>query len=445
VRSACTAVADDAERRLEFGVSAHWCEAALAVPAPPDGRLELELRAVRALARAGRPDRAVRRVDEAFTAALAAHDLRAAAALAGELVHVQDGWTWTVFGEPRPPLLDRLLEALELADSPHERVPLLGAVTTGLHLWSRLDERLPYADEAVELARSSGDPELLRSALGAVLMSVVNSPLALDRSTAVVDELERVLGPVRDRRTALVLQTRADVLLTRGHVRASAAVHERAVALSDALRLPGFRAQERWSSIRYAQWTGDLDRAEELRERARTLHEQTGVQYAAGAHAQSLLSSRWLQGRLGEATEEQLRLASGYDEELWRALRALQRGDPHEARSWADRVPVERHHWWGMLSNLVLTAHVVVELGLAERAEALVAALAPFAGLVATFGHFGCAGPVDLELGRLLLLLDRADEAAPRLRAAHALAVREDGQPFAQRAADALAALPGRA
>ena len=229
-------------------------------------------------------------------------------------------------------------------------------------------------------------------------------------------------------------QTRADVLLLRGRVSESQTVHERTIALSDSLRLPGYRSQERWSAARYAQWCGDFDQAERLADRAMQVHAQTGVQYAAGGYAQSLLSLRRLQGRASDVDPRHVELTRGYNHELWQALRAWEAGDAASGRRWLEQVPREQQHWWGMLSNVVLLAHGCCDLGVVDRAEEVLADLLPHGGLVAVFGHFGTVGPVDLALGRLLLLLGRRDEALERLQAAHALATREAGHPFVAQA-----------
>jgi tetratricopeptide (TPR) repeat protein len=439
VRAACVDVARDAARRQEFSVAAHWWECALAVVPESHDRLELELEAVRALSRSGRPERAVERVATAFTCAVQARDIGSAARLAEELVHVQDGWTWTVFGEPRPPLLDHLLDALPLAEEPAHRVALLSAVTSGLHLFSRAEERLPHADEAQRLAEQSNDVELRRSAYGGALKALIQVPKELGRSWSLVDALRDCLDPVSDRLTVFESQTRADLLMLSGSVTRSRAVHERTIALSDSLRLPGFRAQERWSATRYAQWHGDFEAAEQLADRALQVHEQTGVQYAAGGYAQSLLSLRRLQGRAREVDARHLELTRGYNHELWQALRASESGDVKAGRRWLASVPRERLDWWGMLSNLVMLAHGCCDLGVVERAEQALEDLTPYTGLVAVFGHFGTVGPVDLALGRLLLLLERRDAAIERLEDARSLAAREEGLPFAEQAERMLA------
>ena len=438
VREACAAVAADADGRQDAAVAAQWWESALSVPAPPAEQLQDELRAVRALAAAGRPDRAVARVEQAFTCALERADLAGAAALADELLHVQDGWMWTVMGEPRPPLLDRLLEALDRTAEPRERVPLLGAVAAGMHnVLGPLDARLPFVDEAARLAEQTGDPDLLMSAYGSTLKALMHIPSGIDRTRVALDRHAAAAQGVRDRRTVMELQCRTDLLLLTGEVSASLALHERTTALSDALRLPGFRAQARWASTRYAQWSGDEEHAEALLERALQLHLQTGVQYAAGANAQSLLALRRLQGRAAEVPVEHLEHTRGFNHDLWLVVRACEVGDLGRARDLLRGVPLPQEQFWGTLSTLVLLAHAVCDTGTVERAPELLRELEPCAGLVASFGHFGCAGPVDLALGRLLLLSGRREEGLARLRDARDHAEREGGAPFV-RQADAL-------
>lgn len=432
VRAACIDAARDAARRMEHDVAAHWWESALGVVPPSPDRLELELEAVRALSRAGRPDEAVKRVDDAFTAMLAAGDPAAAGPLLHELVHVQDGWIWTVVGDPRPPLLDRMLQALSLIEDPVHRFPLLGAVVSGMHLFSRVEERLPYALEAQDIAEQADDAGLRRSAYACVLKALLQIPSEQDRAWSVLDALRDCLPPQPDRLTVLEAQVRADLLLQRGAMSASRSEHERATTLSDALRLAGFRSQQRWAETRYAQWCGEYETAEHLADRALHLHQQTGVQYAAGGYAQSLLSLRRLQGRAAEVDERHLELTRGFNHELWQALRCYERGDLDASRDWIAAVVREEQHWWGMLPNQVMLAHGICDVEMVGRAEEALADLEPAQGMVASVGHFGIVGPVDLARGRLLLLLGRTAEAATALRAVRALAVREGGRPFVQ-------------
>lgn len=439
VRAACVEAARDAAGRLEHAVAAQWWESALRVSRDAADRLQLELAAVSALSCAGRPDRAVERVDAAFTSALAAGRPGSVAPLLDALVHVQDGWIWTVLGEPRPPLLDRLLAALPAVQAPAERVPLLGAVVTGLHLFTRVEERLPYALEAQRLAEQVEDADLRRSACAGVLKALIQLPHRVELAWTTLEQLRSCLPDEPGRLTVFASQTRADLLLLAGDVRRSLEEHERTTALSDALGLAGFRSQARWAATRYAQWSGDHELAEELAERAFHLHRQTGVQYAGGGYAQSLLSLRRLQGRAHEVDEDLLELTRGCNLELWQAVRAHERGEAAAALRWVEAVPRETKHWWGMLSNQVLLAHAVCDVALVDRAQEALDDLEPAAGMVATVGHFGTVGPVDLAAGRLLLLLGRRAEAQELLQRARALAVREGGRPFVERADQLLA------
>jgi hypothetical protein len=82
---------------------------------------------------------------------------------------------------------------------------------------------------------------------------------------------------------------------------------------------------------------------------------------------------------------------------------------------------------WTTHGRLTLLAHAVADLGLVEHAEALRARLEPLAGLVATIGQVGVAGPVGLALARLDLLVGDLAAAEEHLAVATGLARRAGG------------------
>lgn len=159
-----------------------------------------------------------------------------------------------------------------------------------------------------------------------------------------------------------------------------------------------------------------MEAASELVAASRALHERSGLYALALAHACALLPLAMdaddvdavLDGHRAELT------AALPELEAVRLLRSGRTTDTHQLLLRQRAAPSTRSYLW--LATTVVHARLVVDLGIHELADALIADLAPYGARLADFGVVGCVGPVDLEVGRLHLLAGEADTAVQVLR-----------------------------
>jgi hypothetical protein len=96
---------------------------------------------------------------------------------------------------------------------------------------------------------------------------------------------------------------------------------------------------------------------------------------------------------------------------------------------------------WITHGHVVLLAHVAADMALKDLASSLIELLKPYSGLVATIGHIGNVGPVDLAAGRLHALLGEGETARRLLERARDQAARSGGLPSMARCERALSEL----
>jgi DNA-binding winged helix-turn-helix (wHTH) protein/tetratricopeptide (TPR) repeat protein len=283
---------------------------------------------------------------------------------------------------------------------------------------------LGFAEEAVRLARESGDARALALAQAAHFMaterlgrgdprSLADELIATSARAGVAEVLDfaftaRILARFRigDARGA-----REDLEAQRVH--AERARH--AMMMSHNATLRGM----------HALFRGRAHEAEALAFEALRLgerYEETNVRQAFGS---LLLAVRLEQGRGGEL-EPAVRglLASWPEMAIWHVLVGwllVAKGERDEARELLRRVAaddfamvVDDHLWTATVTTAAL---VIGEVGDARIARSLHAKLSPFEGLVAT-GPLGALGPFDWFLGRLARVFRDIGAAEAHLAAA---------------------------
>jgi len=437
--AACRAAAADADARWDADSAARWWGAALDVFAQVGGsdaeRDELLVARLGALARAGRGQTVLDVVDAALLDAVRAGRTRSAGLLAGTLLRTAGAWPWPTYGEDAGPLVARLagVERLVAGDPPaHARV--LAALAVGSCY--DLDESVPdvLSARAIEVAEKCGDDEALSDALLGRALTYSGVAGRAAESIALLERQEQLhAGPPADdvvRHSLLVMarMTLGDTVAAEAHVR-------QGIAGSDLLRLPVDRAQLRWAEGMLTHWRGDLAAAEARYEHAYALHRQTEL-YQSGVYSLAMLTLRWDQGRLAEIVglpgvgTASPAEAGDSAVPLLCAGAAVGLGDHGLAAEWiAVELARPEPTGWITHSRFTLLGHLVADLGLRHHAPAVVRILTPWAGMVATTGQVGVAGPVGLAVARLHLLLDDRDAARRHLAVATRLAERAGGVP----------------
>ena len=311
--------------------------------------------------------------------------------------------------------------------------------------------RRALVEEALTLARQSGNPAVLAEVLDARLHALWDAAGSVDRLTTAdeIAALARVTADLTRERRAIFWRFVALMELARvAEAEAALAAFERQA------RLAGDAADEVMAASRHAMLAilrGRFDDAQRLIERVADKGEQIQLadteallatmrgaitslrgDWAAGEVQVEALraAARALPGHLFEATAARILVSIGRDAE---ATLELNRMLPIALAGSGPR-------WLGAVADL---AAVAVSTGDAEAAEQLFTALSPYRGrLVVWAGANTCTGPVGHYLGLLAGLLGRPDEAAQLLGEAIALEEQIGATPWLALTLAALADLP---
>ena len=360
------------------------------------------------------------------------------------------GWTapspWEIhtYGEVDQPVVDRLERLLDRTHDPATRCRLLGSF--GAELTGEGDPRaMRAAEEALGLARASGDPALLALATVTALQELSFEHDA-DRRAVLARDLAEVaqapgMGAYRWYSEHVLAQTaavRCDLPAVRRHL-------TQGLDLARAHHLSDPEDASLTGLATYAHVIGDFDTAEriylEIGEhmvRRASLH----VDYVVVA----MFSLRASQGRLAEL-EPMIRAVRPGREKL--------AADPHAAtliaagrldearRARGVPAPLRRDYFgavWATIRTMVVTA-----LGLTDEAEELIEFLLPSRGTLAAVGSCSVAmRPVAHSLGELSLLLGRERDAADYFAEAVTVAERCSSEHWATSARAASARLQAR-
>jgi len=341
----------------------------------------------------------------------------AALEFTGELANMETA----IYSEERVALLREAI-AFEEAVPASLRARLRARLALNL-AWTRRDEALRLAGDAIQRARAAGDSGALARVLHDAYW-VVWSPDNLDERHALAREMIGAATASGDPFLAGFAYVLESAALLEGGDRASAdAAVERA--------WEGFRTRERtempvWRSgwqASMAHLDGRFREAERYADRAARESQALHIRNTDRIHALQLGWLRFDQGRLAELGP----LADRVDASLpiTRAGRAFLRhaaGRVDEARrdfeTLTDEVAVlPRDPFW--MGTLTILAELALWLEDAVRANALFEALRPHEAQCVLFGvRSTCRGSVALYLGLLARLAGRREAVVPQLEAA---------------------------
>ncbi len=327
--------------------------------------------------------------------------------------------------------LGLLEEALALlgVDHPELRSRLLARRSVAATNLSSPADRRQWSDEAVRVARETGDGPTLAHALSA-WCDVQSGPAHTEARLDATAQMLAIAESTGDRQVALTARRfRVVALLELG----SPEVHqeiERFAAIAEQLGSPLYRWYVPLFHGMQALLRGDLDEAERLSAQAATLGAEAGSDNAemlSGTLTAAIMMER---GRVTEllAEFETLLAEQAWMRELPIALALaplmeLLAGRPDQARAKLrllaagrfDVVPVDSE-WLSTLAGIHLSVLVTKET---LSAAVMYELLLPHAGRMVVDGiAASCLDPVNYLLGRLALLLGRCDEAVEHLEAA---------------------------
>lgn len=426
VRYACRA-AESAMELMAFEQAADLYDLALRALArgPDDRELRCSLLLGRGDAemRAGRSGSARESLAEA---ARLAEELGSPAELArAALLSAPWGLSVNFADEP----LARLLEDALAAQAEEElatRARLTAALANARYWSAPAQERLALADEAIELARRSGDPHTLARVLGDAHIATWD-PDSAERAMPWADELLAIAADLGDRELALHGHSwRTSLLLERGDLSAV----EEAVAvfarLAEDLPQPRARAASMRHRALRATLQGRFPEAERLLDEQAALVAEGSIDLMLVAG--QVFGLRWVQGRLAELAPAVREFADNLPAmPAWRcALLAVHRdaGARSDLRLEYDRLAREgfdalpRDNLW--LVALSLLSEACAELGDAGGAPELERLLEPYADRMVVVPGAAFLGPVARALGLLALTRGDLETAHRRLDAATA-------------------------
>ncbi len=423
---ACREAAERAERNRTYASAAQWWQRALDVgatsPTPVLPRQRALLGLATALVRSGQALAGQQTLRECLEVALDADDVSTAVDAATALGGSQGSWYWVEYGTYPIALMALLRRTLaRLAhDEGAARARVLLTMAAGEH-YGDTRAAAVLADEAVDVARATGEPDVLAEALAGWLYCTWSA----DRATSVVAAATELLalahGPLEVPGLALHARVRrAQAHLVLADTAASDADVAAAWDLAEELRLPVYRVQLIQFQGMRAVLAGELDLADDLYAQARALHETVEMHISALTDMTSLFMLRVEQGRAGELLPAVSDTAHHARPEtmLLTVAATLQAGDLDGARRLARGAGVldPAPRWWNWEALTCFQAHLAAELGAVDAAERLVDELAPVAGHVAVYGGITALGPVTRHLGRLEAALGRWGDAETHLR-----------------------------
>jgi tetratricopeptide (TPR) repeat protein len=338
---------------------------------------------------------------------------------------------------------ERAIELLELALANSDAHPWLRARALGrLAQWTvrRSDDahRVALVDEALALARASGDARTLSEVLQYRYWALYG-PDDTDERLGVADEIIAIGSALGDPEVELQgRQCGLHALLELGDVDAAADAERARTQLASDLHQPEFlwtvvvsRALQATNEGRFAEAEAIAREAFEIRRRIDRLAASTvyGVQ---------LIQLRWLQGRMGELLAAHEQLVSTRPERIpWRVLvawDAAESGDLARARHEFDRLAASDFtdvaRDFDFFTTMAGLSVVCCRLTDRPRARLLLELLSPFATRTVMAGESACFGSVSHHLGGLASVIGDHELAETRFRAALAQHERMGSEPF---------------
>jgi DNA-binding CsgD family transcriptional regulator len=333
----------------------------------------------------------------------------------------------TAFGRVDQEKVAVLEAAIAAAGEADHRARAALLATLGVELIFSGDWRrcLALSDEAVGLARSTGDPPTLARVLVARYFPT-SAPGLLDerlRDTAELLQIADALSDPAFVAEAHLLRGRAAV--EAGEMTEADRCFDVAERLAVGLGQPALRWRVTYVRACRALIAGRLADAERLLLESRDWGDQAGQLDAVWVFAMEMWGLRFQQGRLDPGTLSLVEAAQRTVDVPWNqsvnAVTACELGRDDEARAALDRsatTPVPFDIYW--LPAMTRWAEVAVHLRATGHAQRLAAALRPYATQVIPF----VAEPtpsVAHHLGMLAAVLRRYDEAEGHFAAALAI------------------------
>ena len=404
-----------AERRGAFEEARELWQRAVelderAAPATSERRHGLQLGLAWLLMRLGDMDGMQSRLDDALVQARAEGDyVRMAEAATG--FRSTSIWYWRPVGSDDPAAAEAITECLAHVEDLGLRARLLANLGLEHYVAWRRDETDPPLWESLEVARRSGDAEVLRDCLAAREMTLWGPGMYVQRAECAREHLTLGLSPELEITALFQL---ASAQHQGGDAPAADTTMAAAFALAEELGRTGLDVPLAfWRWLRADETLSP--EAEHLAELAVDLHRRSSV--VSPAEIRGLTRLAVLDG--GQVPNDLVQLATGHPYLGFRAAvahslaksgdheRALEVLGPHE--------PLGTDYT--ALLGACLTVETLVLSGAPDEAlERAVEDIRPFVDQVATYGTVWSVGSTAYFVGSGLLALGRTDEAVAMLQ-----------------------------
>jgi DNA-binding SARP family transcriptional activator/tetratricopeptide (TPR) repeat protein len=364
------------------------------------------------------------------------------------------GLGWERVGTPDPEARQLLESALEARpEDAALRARLTARLAEVVQATGEADRAAQLGEQAIEIARSSGDQAALAAALIGRWQAILR-PETLAERLALAEELLDLCELLHDRDLSVQAHTlRARVAAEIGDMDALGAAIAEHAKLADQSKQPANQLQSRAYRAARALIRGRFDEVETFASEVIELGLLAQSPGAVYYSAVELIMLRWEQGRIEELDEPLRQLDERTSAPIWRAARALlrsERGDPAGAEAdlaalTANRcaaLPVDGN--W--LASLWFLSVACANLGDIERAGLLFELMEPYRDRIVVIGPVAaCLGPASQILGTLATVRGDWETAVPVLEEACEVARAAGSDPWLVRAQLQLAqALEGR-
>ena len=345
------------------------------------------------------------------------------------LANSREWVTASQFGEVDSDRVRALETATEaLAEDDRRRAPLLALLAYELRYGGELERCRALAEQAVDIARSAGDPATLAHTL-------VNATAAtwgidtLPERQSVTEELVELVEHLDDPRLSFWAALRRTVVGMQAgessHVESGmTAMRTLAATVPQPLIVwTRMKLESVWALVQ-----GDLPAAEQWAIQASTIGGPSGLSDAGPSLFAQVLRVRYFQGRYGELLDQLLAWA-GKPHVLGvahaaAAMSLVECGGEDEARERLHEVDLRggrSDETW--LIALLVWADVCARLRDVGRADELYVLLTPFSGQFVVGGTI-VSGPSDLSLAMLATILERHEAAEHHFAAAAEITAR---------------------
>jgi hypothetical protein len=298
-----------------------------------------------------------------------------------------------------------------------DRALVLATLCQELTYGSTLDRRVALADEALSIARSSGNETLIVRVLNLLAIPLRVPPLLQLSLTRTADALARAAGLGDPVQLFYALGKRASVAACAGDIDEMDRCLERAQLMASQLGQPGLTWAVSYQLVARALLAGDLEQAELLAAKAFNIGTSAGepdVSMYFNAHLLGISARRGTLGDIAPLIAETVRENPGIPALLGTLARAYVQGAKmREARSLLEdfaRSGFDHPLDLLWLVGMVGWAEVAIACQDPQYAQPIFDLLAPWAGQL-SFIDLSTDGPVSLYLGGLSAVLGRYLEA----------------------------------